>query len=98
MRLKELRGGCRLWRITLAAFATAVFIAVLTLAPAPAGASPVIIRDDLSGVRFFNPCTGEDMTITDGTLQFVINRSGDASGGFHVQVRGAAQGVVAPGT
>jgi hypothetical protein len=28
MRLKELRGGCRLWRITLAAFATAVFIAV----------------------------------------------------------------------
>jgi hypothetical protein len=38
------------------------------------------------------------MTITDGTLQFVINRSGDASGGFHVQVRGAAQGVVAPGT
>lgn len=97
MRLKELRGGCRLWRITLAAFATAVFIAVLTLAPAPAGASPVIIRDDLTGMRFFNPCTGEDMTITDGTLQFVINMSGDASGGFHVQVRGVAQGVVATG-
>ena len=69
-----------------------------TLAPAPAGASPVIISDDLTGMRFFNPCTGQDMTITDGMLQFVINRSGDASGGFHVRVRGAAQGVVAPGT
>jgi hypothetical protein len=73
-----------------------VFIAVLTLAPAPAGASPVIIRDDPTGMRF-NPCTGEDMTITDGTVQIVINMSGDASGGFHVQVRGAAQGVVATG-
>jgi hypothetical protein len=91
------QGGRGLWRIALAAFATAFFIAVLTLAPAPASASPVIIRDDVTGMRFFNPCTGEDMTITDGTMQFVINMRQDANGSFHVQVRRAAQGIVATG-
>lgn len=97
MRPTELRGVSGLRRIALAAFATAVFTTVLALAPAPASASPVIVRDDLTGMRFFNPCAGEDMTITDGTLQFVTNMSRDASGGFHVQVRGNAQGVVATG-
>jgi hypothetical protein len=93
----QLMGGYRLRRIAIAALATAAFTAVLAFAPAPASASPVIIRDDLAGIRFLNPCTGEHMTITDGTLQFVINLSGDANGGFHMQVRGAAQGVVATG-
>jgi hypothetical protein len=58
---------------------------------------PVLIRQDVTGIGFPNPCTGEGITITGGSLQWVSHVTEDQHGGLHVSIRGNAQGVVAEG-
>jgi hypothetical protein len=71
-----------------------------SLVPATAIASgpPTIIRDDVTGDTFVNPCNGETVTITSGTFQIVIHETATPSGGFHLIVEGNAQGVKGVGT
>jgi hypothetical protein len=61
-------------------------VAVLTLGalvllgarcPATANTSTQIIRQDVAGQVFLNPCTGEHMTITSGTLQLLVQVTDD---------------------
>ncbi len=72
-------------------------LALLGGAPAGAHEPPVIIRQPVAGVGFLNPCTGEGLTISDGSLQLLTHVTEDDAGGLHLSIRGSAQGVVAEG-
>lgn len=77
---------------------TAVVAIALALAAAgTASAASTITRSDLTGTKFVNPCTAEQITIVGGTFQLIVNITTDASGGLHFDIRGNAQGVVATG-
>jgi hypothetical protein len=77
-----------------------VALAVLAV-PGVAGATSTetveIVREPVAGTTFLNPCTGEHMTITEGTLQLLVRIGVDADGGLHLIVHGSAQGVAATG-
>jgi hypothetical protein len=79
------------------AAAAALALALSLNAGAHASASSAISRLDVTGMTFSNPCTGELITITAGTLQLAVNTTADGAGGLHIAVRGNAQGVVAAG-
>jgi hypothetical protein len=84
-------------RTTFAALTAGTPLLLGALSPATASTSPQIIHQEVAGLTFLNPCTGEHMTITSGTLQLLVQVTDDASGGLHVVVHGNAQGVVATG-
>jgi hypothetical protein len=77
--------------------ASALVLAAL-LIPAQARAAAATMSDvNVSGTSFYNTCTGENVTITSGTLHIVTQVTNDANGGYHIDVRGNAQNVVAIG-
>src|SRR5438876_868764 len=41
----------------------------------------------LAGGQFYNPCTGEDILITDGQACIGVDTHSDGSGGFHLDVQ-----------
>ncbi len=84
-------------RLVPAAFAVGILVLPGTASPAATSTPPQIIREDVAGMAFLNPCTGERVTITTGTLQVLVQVTDDAAGGVHVVVDGNAQGVVATG-
>jgi hypothetical protein len=95
MRARELRfaGRCA----TSVALAVGILVLLGVSSAAGASTSPQIVREDVVGMVFENPCTGERITITDGTLQVLVEVKGDSAGGLHIVVHGNAQGVVATG-
>jgi hypothetical protein len=84
-------------RIALAALAVATMVPMGTASAAGADGSTQLVRQQVVGMTFLNPCTAEYITITGGTLQFLIRMSQDAAGGRHAVIHGSAQGVVATG-
>lgn len=84
-------------RLAPAALVAGILVLLGTVGPAAASASPRIVREQVAGMVFLNPCTGERITITDGTLQVLVQVTADATGGRHVVIHGNAQGVKATG-
>ena len=83
-----------------AASARSAIVALLLLfvATGPASAAANIVRTDLTGTAFVDPCTAEQITIVGGTFQLTVNTTIDAAGALHLDIRGNAQGVHAQGS
>jgi hypothetical protein len=74
------------------------FILAALLIPVQARAAAATFTDvNVSETSFYNACTGENVTITSGTLHIVTQVTNDADGGYHLDMRGNAQNVVAIG-
>jgi hypothetical protein len=86
----------RPFRRALTAVVAGILTLLATASPAAAGTSTQIVREDVTGTVFLNPCTGEHITITSGTLQLLVTTN-DTIGGLHLVVHGNAQGVIAAG-
>ncbi len=85
-------------RIGRKALAGLLVVAALSIASAGVGAAAPTTTDlDVSGKRFLNACTGENVTIVEGTLHILTDWRSDGAGGVHVTVRGNAEHVVAQG-
>lgn len=91
--VRSLRGPAGM----VAGLVLAILVMPIGEAPVAAHEPPVIIRQDVTGIGFPNPCTGEGITITGGSLQWVSHMTEDKGGGLHVSIRGNAQGVMAEG-
>lgn len=63
--------------------------------PAQASQAPEILRFPVAGEVFVNPCTGETVTVVNGSFQIVLHETFDGSGGAHVIAEGNAHGVQA---
>lgn len=96
MRARELVRGAGRYAASVA-LAVGILVLPGTSSPAAASTSPHIVREDVTGMVFLDPCTGEHITITDGTLQLLVEVNDDSAGGLHLVVHGNAQGVVATG-
>lgn len=85
---------------TLRRVLTTAVAGILTLliaaGPAAAGTFTEIVPENVIGMMFLNPCTGEHITITSGTLQLLVTMN-DTTSGLHLVVHGNAQGVTAVG-
>jgi hypothetical protein len=86
----------RAFRFALTAVVAGILALLGTASPAVAGTSTQIVPEDVTGMVFLNPCTGENIIITSGTLQLLVTTS-DTTGGLHLVVHGNAQGVTATG-